>query len=158
AAVYEKYGEDTLPYEALGELPLTESFCKEILRLYSPVQLLPRRSVQAFEFAGQSIPANAPILMPTQGTHVNERYFTDPEKLDPWRFVQEDKVSPFAFIPFGRGKHMCLGMHFAMMEVKAVLYQVLRRRTMSFDTSQNIDISYMPVVRPRQPLMVAFDS
>src|SRR5262249_23641500 len=58
-----------------------------------------------------------------------EQWWTHPDAFDPERFSParaEHKRHPFAWIPFGGGAHMCLGLHFAEMQVKAVLHPLLR--------------------------------
>ena len=89
----------------LDRLPLTDAFFRETLRLYSPLQMVPRRSVREFRFEGHRIPANAPILLFPQATHFDPECFPDPERFDPRRFVDAPTPEPFAFIPFGRGSH-----------------------------------------------------
>ena len=68
------------------------------------------------------------------------------------RFVDAPAPEPFAFIPFGRGSHMCLGMHFAAMEVKAVLYRLLLARELRLEERGERTLDYVPVVRPARPV------
>ena len=150
-AVREDCGE-TLGHESLDRLPLTDAFFRETLRQYSPLQMVPRRSVRAFRFEGHRVPANAPILLFPQATHFDAECFPDPERFDPLRFVAAPASEPFAFIPFGRGSHMCLGMHFAAMEVKAVLYRLLLERELRLGEQAQRDLHYVPVVRPARPV------
>ncbi len=107
---------ETLDYEFLERLPLMDAYFRETLRQYSPLQMVPRRPVREFRFEGHRIPANAPILLFPQATHFDPEFFPDPERFDPLRFLDRPPPEPFAFLPFGRGSHMCLGMHFAAME------------------------------------------
>ena len=129
-------------------MPLTDAFFRETLRQYSPLQMVPRRSVREFRFEGHRIPANAPILLFPQVTHFDAEFFPDPERFDPLRFAEAPPPEPFAFIPFGRGSHMCLGMHFAAMEVKAVLYRLLLNRELRLAEPGAWTLDYVPLVRP----------
>lgn len=54
---------ENLDYESLDRLPLVDAFFRETLRLYSPLQIVPRRSVRSFRFEERRIPANTPILL-----------------------------------------------------------------------------------------------
>jgi len=63
---------------------------------------------------------------------------------------------PFSFVPFGKGSHMCLGMHFAHMEIKAVLYRLLLTRTLTLADSKPLDLDYLPIVRPKFEMSVVF--
>ena len=145
-------GDEGLAYASLDRLPLTEAFFKETLRQYSPLQIIPRRSVREFVFGNRRIPANAPILLFPQATHFDPEYFPEPERFDPMRFIDSGSQDPFTFIPFGRGSHMCLGMHFAAMEVKAVLYRLLLSREVRFADTGAHALNYVPIVRPLKPV------
>ena len=140
-----------LPYDALKQMRVTDAVFRETLRLHAPIQLIPRRSVREFEFAGQRVPANAPILLVPQGTHLDPGHFRAPEDFHPQRFLNGEPEEPFAFVPFGRGSHMCLGMHFAAMEVKAVCFELLHRYELT-PTGTDMRLEYLPIVRPRRAL------
>ena len=74
------------------------------------------------------------------------------ERYDPMRFIDPAPQEPFAFIPFGKGSRMCLGIHFAAMEVKAVLYRLLLSREVRFADCGNRALNYVPIVRPFKPV------
>jgi sterol 14-demethylase len=55
--------------------------------------------------------------------------FPDPARYDPSRYEkgrEEDKQN-FAWIPFGAGRHRCVGSAFAMMQLKAIFSDLLRQ-------------------------------
>ena len=156
--VRDQTGRDALAYESLDAVPLLDAFFREALRYYSPLQFIPRRSIRAFEFNGSRIPANAPILLVPQATHFDAAHFPEPDRFDPLRFITHARPDPFAFIPFGRGSHMCLGMHFAAMEVKAVLYSLLLRYAIKPASSKPVPVAYLPIVRPARPALLRLEA
>ena len=116
-------------FQALREIPLLESTLKETLRLHPPLILLLRVAKQAIEIGGYSV---APGTMVGASPAVSNRIssdFPDPDAFDPTRYIeprQEDLINRWTWIPFGAGKHRCVGSAFAMMQLKAIFSVILR--------------------------------
>ena len=103
---------------------------KEAMRLFPPVPVLFRQPIEEIELGqGHIIPAGTNILMSIYNLHRDPRHFPDPEKFDPERFSPQNSAGrhPYAYIPFGIGRRMCVGHVLAIMEAKTVLSTVLRR-------------------------------
>ena len=146
-------------FEEISDMPVVAAVFRETLRLYSPVELLPRRTVRSFDWSGHRIPANSQVLLPTQLCHRDASLFEDPDSFRPDRFLAGSArrpVDPFAWIPFGRGRHMCMGTQFALMEVKAFLVALLRSFDLQLATFGEPAIRHLPVVRPKRRLRIAF--
>ncbi len=123
-------GKPWLEHEDLDKLPGIGMAMKEALRLCAPVPSMPRRTVKDVEYDGFYIPAGTFINIAPFFTHSMEEYWPDPERFDPERFSdarREDRIHPYAWVPFGGGAHKCIGLHFAEMQVKSVLHQMLLR-------------------------------
>lgn len=67
------------------------------------------------------------VWIPVQGIHNDPEYYPNPDKFDPNRFAIDNikERDPMAFLPFGDGPRACLGLRFAMMEVRIALYMLL---------------------------------
>jgi len=65
----------------------------------------------------------------TYPLHYSDEYYTEPDKFDPDRWAVENKhnLNPYAYIPFGLGPRNCIGMRFAMEELKLALCTVVSR-------------------------------
>ena len=155
--LYERTGSPRLRYEDLNDLPFIEACFKETLRMYAPIQFLPRRSLSAFSFNGLEIPPNTSILLAPQVTHFDPNIYAEPNEFLPSRF-EGSAPQHFSWVPFGKGSHMCLGMHFAYMEIKAVLYRLFLERRIELAEGEELDLEYMPIVRPKQDMHVIFES
>jgi sterol 14alpha-demethylase len=143
-------------FQALREIPRLEAAIKEALRLHPPLILLLRVATKDLEVGGFQInqgdlvaasPAVSNRLspdFPAADEFVPQRY------LDPRR---EDDRNPWTWIPFGGGKHRCVGAAFAVMQLKAIFSVLLRDYTWALaqpsDTYRN-DHSKM-VVQLQQP-------
>jgi cytochrome P450 len=84
-------------------------------------------------------------------------YWPEPERFDPERFAghrREDRVHRFAWSPFGGGVHKCIGLHFAGLQVKAVLHQLLRRFRWSTAPGYQAPMDYTALPYPKDGLPV----
>lgn len=143
-------GKTCIDYEDLASLEGIGMAMKEALRLCSPVPSMPRKTVKDVEFQGYLIPKGSFITISPYFTHFMEEYWPEPEKFDPERFSderREDKVHPYAWAPFGGGAHKCIGLHFAEMQVKAILHQVLLNYRWSVPDGYEmpVDLTSLPV-------------
>ncbi|MFP1680439.1 cytochrome P450 [Alloalcanivorax sp. C16-2] len=150
-------GKDELDYGDLEALPGISLAMKEALRLCAPVPSLPRRTVRDAEYQGHYIPAGTFVTVAPYFTHYMEEYWPDPERFDPERFAEgrrEDKVHPYAWVPFGGGAHKCIGLHFAEMQVKAILHRVLLRWRWSVPSGYEmpVDTTSLPVPKDGLPV------
>jgi len=140
--------------DALGSLDLV---MKECLRLVSPVPVLARRAVRDTEVRGHFVPAGTYASVAPHFTHHMAEYWPEPERFDPERFAdhrREDKVHRYAWEPFGGGVHKCLGMHFAGVEVKAIVHQLLLRFEWHVDPGYlaPLDFTSLPFPSDGQPV------
>ena len=115
--------------DALRSMVLTEQVFKEALRLVPPVPFVPRRAMRAFTFEGVRVPAGALVSIDPGLVMRDPALWTDPDRFDPDRFSParaEDRGHKYAWAPFGGGAHKCLGMHFAVMQAKLFVREILR--------------------------------
>ena len=145
-----------LAYEDMGKLELTEMAFKEALRIIPPVPSLPRRALRDFEFGGYRIPAGAGVGINVHWTHHNPEYWPEPERFDPMRFTREAEKArhKYAWVPFGGGAHMCLGLHFAYMQVKVLMVHLLARYRIAPAEGAGSDWQAWPIPKPRDGLPV----
>ncbi len=160
-AEYDALGvnDDNLPYEMLGDLPLTECVFKEALRLMAPVPSSPRRALKDFHFGGYDVPAGAWISISPMFTHRMEEHWPDAMAFDPLRFTPENAAGrhKYAWVPFGGGAHMCIGLHFAYMQTKIFFFHLLRAHRIVLDPGAREDWQIFPIPKPRDGLPVRIE-
>ena len=147
-----------LDYSDLGKLELNEMAFKEALRMVPPVPSMPRRALKEFEFGGYRIPKGAMVGINIHWTHYSDEYWDDPFTFDPMRFTPE-KVKArhkYAWVPFGGGAHMCLGLHFAYMQVKILMAQILQRYRIEAADGYAPEWQDWPIPKPKDGLKVTF--
>lgn len=116
-------------FQALRSIPQLEAALKETLRLHPPLILLLRVAQQDFEIGGHTVPAGTMVGATPKVSNRIPEDFPDPETFDPGRYVdprQEDLTNRWTWIPFGAGRHRCVGNAFAMMQLKAIFSVLLR--------------------------------
>ncbi len=102
------------------------------------------------------IPKGTTAQVIVQELHRDERYFPEPDKFKPERFLPENSQDrhPYAFIPFSAGKRNCIGQRYAQMELKLLLTRLLRRYNIYCDTKPDeFKIEVRIVSRPSKELL-----
>lgn len=138
-----------------GPGDLVRAAVQEAMRLYPPSYALSRRAACATELGGYAVPAGALVLIVPWATHRDPRWWPDPERFDPLRFVGEQQRPPHAYVPFGGGGRVCIGRHLAMLEATILLRALLRDyRLESLD--ETLPLSQLISMRPERPVRVRF--
>jgi cytochrome P450 len=147
---------EPLPYEKLDAMPLAEMAFKESLRLIPPVPSIPRCAMRDTEFKGFKIPAGTRVSVNPLYTHHDAAVWPDPEKFDPLRFTDEASRArhKFAFVPYGGGAHMCLGLHFAQMQAKCFAYHLFSQSDVSAAPNYKPDWKLWPIPQPKDGLRI----
>lgn len=145
---------DRIPYEQLDRFEKTEWAFKEAMRLNAPVPALPRRALRDFAFGNHTIPAGTHIGINPMMTHRLPELWPDPDRFDPARFSPEQSKGrhKYAWVPFGGGGHMCLGLHFAYMQAKAFMFELLDKRRIVLREGYEADFRMFPMPKPRDGL------
>jgi cytochrome P450 len=143
-------------FDNLEAMPLCEMAFKEALRLKPPVPSMPRRAVRDFTFKGFAIPGGTMIGVNPLFTHHMPEIWPDPATFDPSRFTEEAQRGRhrFAWVPFGGGAHMCLGLHFAYMQAKCFARHFLQNLSVSLEPGYRPDWQMWPIPKPRDGLRV----
>jgi retinoid hydroxylase len=141
-----------LTVEAARNLHRLDLFIREVGRLHSPVQNVPRGMLGDVEFASYTIPVGAQVRVSLAGCHRMSRYFANPDTFDPDRFAsprEEDRNSPYALVTFGGGPRLCIGVNFANIEVKAIATDVLRKFALTPAASERpFEIGFITEIMP----------
>jgi cytochrome P450 len=137
-----------------GELVELELVLEETLRKYPPAWVGPRRSVEAFEFEGRTVPARAFVNYCSWASHHLPDVFEHPEEFRPERFAPEARAAlpKGAYVPFGGGSRTCIGMRFGQLEVRTIAALILSRVTLELPADFRLAIRQMPTISPKNGL------
>ncbi len=145
-----------ISFDHLEAMPLSEMAFKEALRIKPPVPSMPRRAVRDFSFKGYAIPGGTLVGINPLFTHHMPELWPEPDNFDPMRFTEEAQRNRhrFAWVPFGGGAHMCLGLHFAYMQVKTFARHFLQNLEVSVAPGYKPQWQMWPIPKPRDGLRV----
>ena len=148
-------------YQALREMPRLEAALKETLRLHPPLILLLRVAKEDVAFRDVLISSGSMVgASPWVSNRIPED-FPEPGAFVPDRYLaprEEDRENPWTWIPFGAGRHRCVGAAFALMQLKAIFSVLLHDWELELAQpadSYQADLSKM-VIQLRQPVRVRY--
>ncbi|XP_061411368.1 lanosterol 14-alpha demethylase [Lethenteron reissneri] len=122
---------DELPpveYDQLKDLVVLDSCLKETLRLRPPIMTMMRLAKTPQTVCGYTIPPGHQVCVsPTVNQKLNSAW-TQPSNFNPDRFLQEgtSNSEKFSYVPFGAGRHRCIGENFAYVQIKTIWSTLLR--------------------------------
>lgn len=103
------------------------------------------------------LPKGTNVIIYAYGLHHDPRYYPEPEKFDPDRFLYENVAQrhSFAYIPFGAGSRNCIGERFAMHQLKTTIANVLRKIELSAVIPEHkIELSNVSVLKPSNGIII----
>ncbi len=133
------------------EMPYLDMVLDEVLRLYPPAWIGPRRAIREFEFGGYTVPRDAYVNYCSWASHRIPEVFPNPEAFIPERFERERKAQlpRGAYVPFGGGQRVCIGKRFGQTEVKLVATMLLQRLRFDALPGRTMTIRQMPTLSPK---------
>ena len=116
-------------FHALRQIPKLENVIKETLRLHPPLIILMRVAQGEFEVQGYPIHQGDFVATSPAISNRIPQDFPEPNDFDPDRYEkprEEDVLQRWTWIPFGAGRHRCVGAAFATIQIKAIFSVLLR--------------------------------
>ena len=113
----------------LKSMPYSLAVFKEAMRRYPPAYVVARRATRPVDVLGHRVAKNEICVVNIIGMHHRAKYFPDPMRFDPSRFLPENEqaLAKQAFLPFGAGARICIGNHFALLEGQLALVAMVQR-------------------------------
>jgi cytochrome P450 len=139
-------GNEAIGPETVESLQFAKQVIQEAMRLFPPFGALGRQPREDTTLGPHKVSKKEPIYVAIWCLHRHERLWDDPNAFDPDRFAPEKAKMRHrcAYMPFGAGPRVCIGMSFAMLEMAAILATLVR------------DFRFAPVPGHRIELSPAF--
>jgi cytochrome P450 len=149
----------TPTFDDLPSLPYCLQVFKESLRLYPPAFMILRQALHDLDIHGYAIRRKSLVLISPYTLHRRQDFYPDPESFYPERFTpaREKQLPRSAFLPFGAGSRICIGLHFALMEGQLLLATLAQRVHFRLLPGQRIlaDPEHHLTLRPGSPIIVS---
>lgn len=131
----EKLNGQTISYEQLNQMKYLEMVIHETLRMWPSFRATARYCARDYSYKDEEtgkvlkVEKGTMIFIPLGIIQMDEKYFPEPEKFDPYRFSDENKskIQAGTFLPFGMGPRVCIGSRYALLEAKLLLFYVMSR-------------------------------
>ncbi|GLH01481.1 Cytochrome P450 4e3 [Gryllus bimaculatus] len=150
-------------YETLHGLKYLDMVMQETLRKYPPLPFLDRKCSKAYTLPGTDVTleAGSRIMVPLHALQMDPEYHPNPKKFDPERFSEENKknIINYTHMPFGEGPRNCVGMRFALMQVKSALAHLLMKYTIHPCDTTPQEIKFNPqsfLLQPKDKIQLEF--
>jgi cytochrome P450 len=114
--------------DSLIKKSFTTNIIKESMRLHSPAWVIERKALADDQFKEYSWKKSTHVVLYISGLHRNPKYWEQPNTFIPERFNDEN-LKNGAYYPFGAGPKLCIGDHFAMMEMALVVRKFYKKFT-----------------------------
>ncbi len=125
--------------DKVAKLEYLDAVVRETLRLQPVVPIVGRVLAREVSIGDYTLPKGSAVVASIYLAHRREAAFPDAEEFRPERFL-ERKPSPNEWYPFGGGNRRCIGMAFALYEMKMVLARILTRTTLRLDPREHIKV------------------
>ncbi len=144
-------------YADLDHLPFIGMVLDESLRLFPPAWTLGRRAICEDVIDGFYIPENTVLAVCIYVLHRDPRFWDQPNKFSPERFLPENSRgrNKFSFIPFGAGPRQCIGNNFGLMEAAFVMACVLQRFELHAIPGMEVHPQALFVLRPNRDVLMS---
>ncbi|XP_058425193.1 cytochrome P450 3A12-like [Diceros bicornis minor] len=149
-------------YDALVQMEYLDMVFNESLRLFPIVSRLQRVCKKDVEINGVFIPKGTLVMVPTFALHRASEFWPEPEEFRPERFSKKNKdsINPYLYLPFGTGPRNCIGMRFAVVNVKLAVVRMLQ--SFSFkpckETQIPLKLGRREILQPQKPIVLKVES
>lgn len=147
-------GDGPLRLEHMGALRDLDLVLKEVERRWPPISLCQRGITTPLAYAGHTLEPGTLVVYSPWVTHHMPEVFRDPDRFDPERFApprEEHRATPYALVGFGGGPRLCIGQAFALLEMKIVASELLRRWRVALAPGAP-PVRWVPTLHPRNGL------
>jgi cytochrome P450 len=145
-------------FDDLPQLKYVERVFSESMRLYPPAWGIGRRNLEEYKIGDHLIPPRTVILMSPYVVHRDPRWYPEPDRFLPDRWLPENVAArpKFSYFPFGGGARVCIGERFAWMEGVLLLAAIGQKWRLHLAPDARVETRALITLRPKygMPMVV----
>lgn len=152
---------ESITLAATTELRYTRMVIEETLRLHPPFWFENRNVMHDVELGGSQLPRGAIVAFSRYSLHRHPQFWCEAERFDPERFAperEENSRTSGAYVPFGYGPRLCIGLNFAMLELLVIVATVIQRYRVVRTKEDRHDMSARLTMTPRYGVKVRLEA
>ncbi|XP_019952077.1 1,25-dihydroxyvitamin D(3) 24-hydroxylase, mitochondrial [Paralichthys olivaceus] len=143
--------------EHIKSMPYLKACLKESMRLSPSVPFTSRTLDKDTVLGDYAIPKGTILMINSHALGSNEEYFDDGKQFKPERWLRETStINPFAHVPFGIGKRMCIGRRLAELQLQLAMCWLVRDYEIVATDNEPLDVIHSGLLVPKRELPVAF--
>uniref|UniRef100_A0A8C3A101 Cytochrome P450, family 24, subfamily A, polypeptide 1 n=1 Tax=Cyclopterus lumpus TaxID=8103 RepID=A0A8C3A101_CYCLU len=143
--------------EHIKSMPYLKACLKESMRLSPSVPFTSRTLDKDTVLGDYAIPKGTVLMINSHALGSNEEYFDDGKRFKPERWLRENNtINPFAYVPFGIGKRMCIGRRLAELQLQLAMCWLVRDYEIVATDNEPLDVIHSGLLVPSRELPVAF--
>ncbi|KAK9528652.1 hypothetical protein VZT92_012803 [Zoarces viviparus] len=143
--------------EHIKSMPYLKACLKESMRLSPSVPFTSRTLDKDTVLGDYAIPKGTVLMINSHALGSNEEYFEDGKQFKPERWLRENNtINPFAHVPFGIGKRMCIGRRLAELQLQLAMCWFVRDYEIVATDNEPVDVIHSGLLVPKRDLPVAF--
>ncbi|XP_075152957.1 cytochrome P450 6g1-like [Haematobia irritans] len=150
-------GNGSVSYDAINNIPYLDMVVNETLRLYPVFPMLERQYSKGSNdskgyslkpFYDFNIPDGMAVYISVYGLHYDSKYWPDPKRFNPERFVPENKKSMnhMIYLPFSDGPRHCIGRRLGYLQVKTCVAHMLKNHRVQVCSQTNLNAEFNPKI------------
>ncbi|KAK1337170.1 hypothetical protein QTO34_001792 [Cnephaeus nilssonii] len=143
--------------EDVRNMPYLKACLKESMRLTPSVPFTTRTLDKATVLGEYALPKGTVLMLNTRVLGSDEENFEDSSQFRPERWLQEKKkINPFAHLPFGVGKRMCVGRRLAELQLHLAVCWIIRKYDIVATDHEPVEMLHLGILVPSRELPIAF--
>ncbi|KAH8408011.1 hypothetical protein KR222_010714 [Zaprionus bogoriensis] len=145
--------EGFVDFDQLNDLPFLEACVQESLRLFPPLSFSNKICSESIELPNRNgssftVEKGTTVVIPHACFTMDEDHFSDAQAFQPDRFMEPDAAKKFrergVLRSFGDGPRICIGMRFAMTQIKAAIVEILMNFNVTVNPKTRVDNRFDP--------------